>query len=363
MVISEKNMNPLTKLNTLGQSAWLDYIRRDMIHNGELQSLIKNDGLSGITSNPAIFEKAIANSSIYRDAIRELTEQGLPALKIYDILSIKDVRDAADCFRPVYKRTHGLDGFVSLEVNPHLAHDTEETIAEARRLWRELDRPNVMIKVPATIEGLPAITQLISDGINVNVTLIFGLSRYYAVMQSYVEGLKLRVINGKRLNGIASVASFFLSRIDTLVDSLLNDTGQEIKGQTAIACAKIAYQQYKNKFGSDAFAVLAEKGAQVQRLLWASTGTKNPDESDIKYVEPLIGIGTVNTLPVATLNAYRDHGNPANRIENNMPEAEKVLVKLQELGIDVEMITHQLEDEGVEKFNQPFDKLIKTIDM
>ncbi|RKY53149.1 MAG: transaldolase [Candidatus Neomarinimicrobiota bacterium] len=354
-------MNPLIKLNKFGQSVWLDYIRRDMIHNGELQDLIKNDGLSGITSNPAIFEKAIANSSIYKDPIRKLTDQGLPALKIYDILSIKDVRDAADCFRPVYNKTHGRDGFVSLEVNPHLAHDTEETITEARRLWHELDRPNVMIKVPATIEGLPAITQLISEGINVNVTLIFGLSRYHAVMQSYVEGLKLRAINGKRLNGIASVASFFLSRIDTLVDGLLNDTAQELKGQTAIACAKIAYQKYKSRFGSDSFAVLAEKGAQVQRLLWASTGTKNPKESDIKYVEPLIGIGTVNTLPVATLNAYRDHGEPASRIEDNIPEAENALIKLGELGIDMDLVTRQLEEEGVEKFNLPFDELIKTI--
>ncbi len=356
-------MNSLIKLNKYGQSVWLDYIRRDMIHNGELQDLINKDGLSGITSNPAIFEKAIANSSIYKDSIHELSDQGLSALKIYDILSIKDVRDAADCFRPVYDKTHGRDGFVSLEVNPHLAHDTERTITEARRLWQELDRPNVMIKVPATIKGLPAVTQLISEGINVNVTLIFGLKRYHAVMQSYIEGLKLRAIKGKSLNGIASVASFFLSRIDTLVDILLNDTAQELKGQTAIACAKIAYQKYKNKFGSESFANLAEEGAQVQRLLWASTGTKNPEESDIKYVDPIIGTGTVNTLPVATLNAYRDHGDPASRIEDNIPETENVLIKLQELGIDLDTVTRQLEDEGVEKFNQPFDKLIKTIGM
>lgn len=354
-------MNPLIKLHENGQSVWLDYIRRDMIHNGELKKLIEKDGLSGITSNPAIFEKAIANSSIYKDTINELREQGLPALKIYDILSIKDVQDAADCFQAVYDKTHGRDGFVSLEVNPHLAHDTEGTVAEARRLWQELNRPNVMIKVPATIEGLPAVTQLISEGINVNVTLIFGLQRYHAVMQSYIEGLKLRALNGKPLDGIASVASFFLSRIDILVDQLLNDTAQDLKGKTAIACAKIAYQKYKHQFGSESFAKLAEKGAQVQRLLWASTGTKNPEESDIKYVDSIIGIGTVNTLPVSTLDAYRDHGKAAMRIEDKLLEAENILIKLQELGIDMETVTQQLENEGVEKFNQPFDKLIKTI--
>jgi len=359
--MKNKAENSLKKLNEYGQSCWLDYIRRDMIHNGELQNLIEQDGLSGITSNPAIFEKAIADSSVYRDRIHELAAQGVSALNIYDILSIEDVRDAADRFRPVYDKSKGRDGFVSLEVNPHLAHDTERSIDEARHLWKKLKRPNVMIKVPATIEGLPAITQLISEGINVNMTLIFGLPRYQAVMQAYIEGLKIRTLKGKSLEGIASVASFFLSRIDTLVDTLLGNRAPELKGQTAIACAKIAYQKYKNIFGSESFAQLADKGAQVQRLLWASTGTKNPDESDIKYVEPLIGPGTVNTLPVATLNAYRDHGEPANRIAENLQEANKLLNTLTKYGIDLNAITDQLENEGLVKFEQAFDSLMKTI--
>jgi transaldolase len=359
--MNKQDINPLKKLKTYGQSCWLDYIRRDMIHNGALQDLIEKDGISGITSNPAIFEKAIANSSIYHKSILELSKQGLSALNIYDILSIEDVRDAADCFRSVYDKSEQRDGFVSLEVNPHLAHDTEGSIDEARHLWKELKRPNVLIKIPATIEGLPAITQLISEGINVNVTLIFGLPRYQAVMQAYIEGLKIRVSQGKSIENISSVASFFLSRIDTLADSLMQAKSEEVRGQTAIACAKIAYQKYKNKFGSESFAALAEKGAQVQRLLWASTGTKNPNESDIKYVEPLIGAGTVNTLPVATLNAYRNHGKPENRIEDDTSTAENILVKLSDMGIDMENITQQLENEGVEKFNLPFDKLISTI--
>ncbi len=354
-------MNSLIKLNKLGQSVWLDYIRRDMIHNGELQDLIEKDGLSGITSNPAIFEKAISNSSIYRDRISELKTQAVPALNIYDILSIEDVRNAADRFKRVYDNSKGRDGFVSLEVNPHLANDTDGTIDEARRLWKELDRPNVMIKVPATIEGLPAVTQLISEGINVNVTLIFGLHRYQSVMQAYIEGLKLRSLNGKSLESVASVASFFLSRIDILVDSLLANKAPELKGQAAIVCAKVAYQKYKNTFGNESFAQLSEKGAQVQRLLWASTGTKDPNESDIKYVEPLIGSGTVNTMPVATLKAYRDHGDPESRIEDDLAKAEEILDRLQIIGIDMNMVARQLEEEGLQKFNQPFDKLLETI--
>ena len=353
--------SPLKQLGAFGQSCWLDYIRRDMVRNGELQTLIDRDGISGITSNPAIFEKAIASSDIYHDAIRNLAAEGLSPFEIYDRLSLEDVGSAADLFRPVYDRTEGRDGFVSLEVNPHLARDTDGTIDEARRLWQALDRPNVMIKVPATIEGLPAVTQLISEGINVNVTLIFGLTRYHAVMKAYLEGLELRLMQGKSLDGIASVASFFLSRIDTLLAPVLNREAPSFAGKTAIACAKAAFQKYRIQFNDETFFRLAEKGAQAQRLLWASTGTKNPEESDIKYVEPLIGTGTVNTMPLATINAYRDHGSPAERIAEDLTEAMGLLNALPAHGIDLDQVARQLEDEGLEKFNQPFDQLIATI--
>lgn len=354
--------NPLERLIDLGQSIWLDDIRKDLIHNGSIQDLIDKDGLRGITSNPSIFEKAIAQSDIYQDRITELASLGLSASMIYDTLSIDDVRDAADLFRPVYEKTKGRDGFVSLEVNPHLSHDTEASIKEARRLWQALDRPNIMIKVPATIEGLPAITQLISEGININVTLIFGLSRYRSVMKAYLEGLRIRTSQGKALKNVASVASFFISRIDTLIDSLLSDKSSAIKGKTAIACGKVAFQAYKLQFESMEFKSLLQDGAQVQRLLWASTGTKNPQESDIKYVESLIGDLTVNTLPRATLNAYRDHGDPKYRIESDLSEANKILESLSEFGIDLNAVTEQLESEGLEKFALAYDKLIATIE-
>lgn len=355
------NNNPLKKLNEFGQSCWLDYIRRDMVRNGDLAGLIERDGISGITSNPAIFEKAIVHSDIYDEAIRSLARKGLYARQIYDRLSLEDVGEAADLFRPVYDRTGGRDGFVSLEVNPHLARDTEGSIDEARRLWHELNRPNVMIKIPATLEGLPAITQLISDAINVNVTLIFSLSRYDAVMAAYIEGLERRIAKGQQIEGIASVASFFLSRIDTLLDITLNHKATKLKGKTAIACAKVAYQAYQRRFSKDDFTRLSEKGAKPQRLLWASTSTKDPMESDIKYVEPLIGPGTVNTMPVETMNAYRDHGNPANRIGEGLSDAIKLLDDLASAGIDLEAATRELESEGLSKFNQPFDRLIQGI--
>ena len=287
--------NPLKQLGTLGQSIWLDYIRRDLIASGELRRLIEEDGLRGMTSNPSIFEKAIAESNLYDQDIRDMALKRKDVKTIYESLSQRDVQNAADEFRSVYEKTDGKDGYVSLEVNPHLAHDTKGTIEEARRLWAALNRPNVLIKVPATSDGLPAIRQLISEGINVNVTLLFGLPRYRQAAEAYIAGLEARAVQGKPLEHIASVASFFLSRIDALVDPLLEkfiaeggkktEIAKKVHGQVAIASAKMAYQIYKEIFGSDRFKKLADKGARVQRLLWASTGTKNPDYSDMKYVE------------------------------------------------------------------------------
>jgi transaldolase len=364
--------NPLVKLGTFGQSIWLDYIRRKMIESGELKKFIDADGLKGVTSNPAIFEKAIAGSADYDAAIWELVQADKSIPEIYQTLTVADVGQGADVFRSLYDGVDGKDGFVSLEVNPHLAHDTRGTIAEARRLWQALSRPNVLIKVPATKEGLPAIRQLISEGINVNVTLLFGLPRYKEVAEAYILGLEARAAQGQPLDRLASVASFFLSRIDVLLDPQLeeiaaaggpNATGaQELIGQIAIASAKIAYTIYQDMFGNERFKKLAAQGARPQRLLWASTSTKNPAYPDVKYVEPLIGPETVNTLPLETLEAYRDHGNPASRLTQEVDRAASFLQRLPELSIDLNQATQQLEDEGVDKFNKPFDSLMKTLE-
>jgi transaldolase len=363
--------NPLKRLGTLGQSIWLDYIRRDLMASGELRRLIDEDGLRGMTSNPSIFEKAIADSHDYDGDIRAMALGGNGADAIYETLSQRDVESAADQFRPLYDRTDGQDGYVSLEVNPHLAHDTKGTIEEARRLWAALNRPNVLIKVPATANGLPAIQQLIGEGISVNVTLLFGLPRYRQVAEAYIAGIEARAAQGKPVKHLASVASFFVSRIDALVDPLLEkliaqgskevDLAKRARGQVAIASAKMAYQIYKEIFGSDRFRKLAARGARAQRLLWASTSTKNPDYSDVKYVEALIGPDTVDTAPLETLDAYRDHGEPEARLEQGVEEARRILERLPELGIDIDKVTRQLEDEGVEKFNKPFDKLMEAL--
>jgi transaldolase len=363
--------NPLQQLGTLGQSIWLDYIRRDLIAGGGLRRTIEEDGLRGMTSNPAIFEKAIAESHDYDREIRAMALEGKDAGAIYETLSQRDVQSAADEFRPLYDSSDGNDGYVSLEVNPHLAHDTNGTIEEARRLSTALNRPNVLIKVPATAEGLPAIRQLISEGISVNVTLLFGLPRYRQVVEAYLAGIEARLAQGKAVKHIASVASFFLSRIDSLVDAQLDkiieqggkdaDLAKMARGQVAIASAKTAYQIYKNIFGNDRFRKLADQGARVQRLLWASTSTKNPDYSDVKYVEALIGSDTVNTVPLETLDAYRDHGKPEARLEQDVWEACGVLDQLTKLGISIDNVTQQLEDEGVDKFNKPFDKLMEAL--
>jgi transaldolase len=365
------SLNPLKELGTLGQSLWLDYIRRDLIASGRLRRLIEEDGLRGMTSNPSIFEKAIADSHDYDEDIRAIAFSGKGAETIYEILSQRDVQDAADEFRDLYDRTGGKDGYVSLEVNPHLAHDTKGTIEEARRLWAALDRPNVLIKVPATADGLPAIQQLIGEGISVNVTLLFGLPRYAQVAEAYIAGLEARAAQGQPLMHLASVASFFVSRIDALVDPLLerliaegckeSELARKAHGQIAIASAKMAYHIYKDIFAGTRFKSLAAKGARVQRLLWASTSTKNPDYSDVKYVEALIGPDTVDTAPLETLDAYRDHGEPKSRLEHDVKGAHWLLEQLPELGIGIDNVTRQLEDEGVGKFIKPFDKLMETI--
>ena len=364
-------INPLKKIETLGQSIWLDYIRRDLITSGDLLNLIENDGLRGITSNPAIFDKAITESNIYDFDIRKMASQNKDINTIYETISQLDVQKAADVFRPLYDKTAGDDGYVSLEVNPHLAHDTEGTIVEGRRLRTAINRPNVLIKVPSTAEGLPAIKQLISEGINVNVTLIFGLSRYREVIEAYVQGLEERLVQGKTIENITSVASFFLSRIDTLVDPLLEKIiesdskkkkiAKEALGEVAISSAKAAYQIYNEVFSSARFKKLREYGARTQRLLWASTSNKNPDYSDVKYIEALIGPHTVNTVPPKTLDAYRDHGKPKSRIELGLKKVNRLLKSLPELGIDLDKVTQQLEDEGIGKFNEPFDKLMEAL--
>jgi len=362
--------NPLLRLRALGQSIWLDYLRRGMIVSGDLKRLVEEDGVLGMTSNPSIFEKAIDGSHDYDDAVRALALEGKSVEDIYQALTVEDVQRAADVFRPTYDQLEGKDGFVSLEVSPHLAHDTDGTIAEARRLWTAVNRPNIFIKVPSTKEGIPAIRQLISEGINVNITLLFGLPRYREVAEAYIAGLEARVAQRQPIERLASVASFFLSRIDVLTDPLLEKKmagGEEAKiaealhGQVAIASAKVAYRLYKQFFNTDRFRRLADKGARTQRLLWASTGTKNPAYSDVKYAEALIGADTINTIPEETLNAYRDHGQPALRLEEGTAEAQQVLSRLPSVGIDLNAITQQLEDEGIEKFEQAFSRLMDTL--
>jgi transaldolase len=363
--------NPLKKLESFGQSVWLDYIRRDLITSGRLQHMIQEDGIRGMTSNPSIFEKAIAESQEYDEAVRGLVLRGKNAKEIYEALTERDVQSAAYEFGSLYETTDGNDGYVSLEVNPHLAHDTKGTIEEARRLSTTLNRPNIFIKVPATAEGLPAIQQLISEGISVNVTLLFGLPRYRQVAEAYIAGLEARVDQGKPVKQLASVASFFLSRIDTLVDSLLEkpiaqggkeaDLAKKVRGQVAVASAKMAYQMYEEIFAGVRFKKLAAQGARVQRLLWASTSTKNPDYSDVKYIDSLIGPNTVNTVPLETIDAYRDHGDPKSRLEQDPKEADWIMAQLPALGISIDKVTQQLEDEGVEKFNKPFDKLMEIL--
>jgi transaldolase len=364
-------MNPLRRLASLGQSVYLDELSRRMLRDGDLERLIRDDDLHGVTSNPAIFQKAIAQGDDYDEEIGRLAREGRTAEAIFEALAVADIRDAAELFDEVHSGSDGQSGYVSLEVSPRLAFDTEGTIEEARRLWRALERRNVFIKVPGTAAGLPAIRQLISEGINVNVTLLFGLPRYSEVIEAYVAGLEDRLDAGQPVGGVASVASFFLSRIDVAIDPRLDelaaaggDLGRRaaaLRGRAAIASAKRAFVIHQDRFGTRRFRALADRGARVQRLLWASTGVKDDRYEATKYVEPLVGAATITTLPRETLDAYRESGEPGLRLEDGLEEAARTLRALQEVGIDLDEVTARLEDEGVEKFVKPFESLLETV--
>ncbi len=367
-------MNPLRQLHDYGQSYWLDNLTRSMILNGELERRVREDGLRGITSNPAIFHKAISGQEGYDDQIRELTRSGLATAQIYERVVTDDIRAACDILRPVYDRSEEREGFVSLEVSPHLANETQASIEEARRLHAAVDRPNLMIKIPGTKAGLGAIEQLLLEDINVNITLLFSIKAYEGVAETYMRALERRAEAGHSLGHINSVASFFLSRIDTLVDSRLeaqidpevpiqtaDPRPVDLLGRAAVANAKLAYRRFKSILETDRWQALAAKGANPQRMLWASTSTKNRSYNDIMYVEPLIGPFTVNTMPSATIAAFADHGRVEDTIERGTDEAAQVLEDLTKLGIDFEALTDQLLEEGIQKFVEPFDALMRLI--
>jgi transaldolase len=354
-------MTKLHELSYLGQAIWLDYISRSLITTGQLTGMVEK-GIRGLTSNPTIFEKAIAGSSDYDREMKRLAGEGKSVEEIYEALALNDIADAADTLRPIYDRTNGEDGYVSLEVSPLLAHDTEGTIADGRRLYRILGRPNIMIKVPATPEGMPAIETLIGDGINVNATLIFSLAHYQAVAGAYLNGLEILAGASGDLSRVGSVASFFISRIDTAVDKELDKYEvSELQGKTAIASAKIAYGHFMENFHGERWVKLALKKARVQRPLWASTGTKNPLYPDTLYLDSLIGPDTVNTVPLATMEAFIDHGTVARTIDTDLEEAYTQLIRLDELGINLDAITQKLQDDGVASFAQSFETLLSSI--
>lgn len=367
--------NALLDLQRYGQSIWYDYIKRSLITSGELRQLVERDGVRGVTSNPAIFEKAIAGSSDYDEAIRRLCGQGIVSpLEIFEHLAVEDIRRAADVLAPVYERTAARDGYVSLEVSPRLAYETAATVAEARRLWAEVDRPNVMIKVPATPEGLPAIRRLIGEGININITLLFARQVYEEVAEAYIGGLEELTTKGSDVGRMASVASFFVSRIDTLVDGLIEarlatvtDARERallesLVGKVAIANAKLAYESYGRIFGTDRWRALAARGAKTQRLLWASTGTKNPNYSETIYVDELIGQDTVNTVPVATLVSFRERGRPRPSLTEGVETAAETMTRLEVAGISMDEVTEQLLEQGVGLFADAFEKLLAAIE-
>lgn len=357
--------NPLKALSSFGQSVWYDNIHRTMLREGELARLVTEDGLTGVTSNPTIFEKAITGGAAYDEAIADAV-RGHPewdAAELFNHLAVEDIRAAADVLRPVYDASAGQDGMISIEVSPTLAHDAAGTVAEARKLHAWVDRPNVMIKVPATQEGLSAIETLIADGININVTLLFAVERYAAVAEAFIKGLEQRAAAGQPVDHVASVASFFVSRVDTAVDQQLESlsAGAELQGKIAIANARAAYALFLEIFDGPRFSALKAAGAQVQRLLWASTGTKNPDYSDVLYVEELIAERTVNTMPPATYEAYRDHGEPAARLLAGLDDAPRLLQQVAELGVDLPAITAQLEREGVDAFISSYQNLLQAL--
>jgi transaldolase len=361
--------NPLLKLRKLGQSVWQDDIGRAMLDDGALARLIEADGIAGVTSNPAIFAASINKEPQYQQAIAELLPKEASNIALYETLTIEDLRRAADLFRKLYDSTSGGDGFVSMEVSPHLAFDTAGTNAEAKRLWARLERPNAMIKIPGTQAGLPAIRDTIAAGINVNVTLLFSPERYRAVANAYFDGLEARLAAGKPIDKVASVASFFLSRIDTLVDKQLdelatkgNAEAKKLRGQAAIASACRAYAIYEELIASPRWKALASRGARPQRLLWASTSTKDPTYSPVKYVEEIIAPDTVNTMPRETITAYRTMGKPEPRLKAQIPQAGQIFAGLQGLGINMATVAEQLEQEGVKKFIEPFDKLQASLE-
>ncbi len=372
---TSKATNPLKALLSYGQSMWLDYIRRDLITSGSLKKMIQDDGLRGMTSNPAIFEKAIGESSLYDDMLKSLaSRRDLDATGRYEQIAIRDIQDVADVLRPVYEESKFRDGYVSLEVSPLLALKTQETIEEARRLWKAVNRENVMIKVPGTAEGLPAIRQLIGEGININVTLLFAQEVYEKVAEAYIAGLEDLGKSGGNLKKMASVASFFISRIDSLVDSMIDDNlktapdGQQktllnsLKGKVAIANGKLTYQRYQRIFSGPRWEALAAKGAQTQRVLWASTSTKNPAYRDVMYVEELIGADTVNTMPPATIDAFRDHGKLRKSLTENVAGAQKVMDDLASAGISIKEVTTKLTTDGVKLFADAFHKLLGAVE-
>ena len=355
--------NKLKSIQDLGQSIWLDFFDRKIMDTGKLKKLIEDDGIRGVTANPSIFEKAINSSSDYEKDIMVLSKQKGSNEDTFFSLAVIDIKRAADFFKSVYEETNGDDGFVSIEVSPHLAHDTEGTIRQARELWDAINRKNVMIKIPGTAEGLPAIRKCISEGININITLLFGLPRYKQVTDAYILGLEDRIKANQPIDQIASVASFFLSRIDVLIDPLLEEKGlDKMKGEVAIASAKKAYEIYIEVFNSERFKTLEAKGAKRQRVLWASTSSKDPSFSDVKYVEALIGAETINTIPIETLEAFNDHGQAESHLEDDLDKATHLLMQLKEKEIDINTITQQLEDEGIEKFNKAYDKLLEAIE-
>lgn len=367
-----RRMSPVRKLVDFGQSPWLDFIQRGLLTGGELERMIADWGLRGLTSNPVIFEKAIAHTDEYDADIEALAREGSSAEEIYETLAIQDVQQAADLLLPVYEESDRSDGFASLEVSPHKANDGGATVAEARRLWAALGRRNVMIKVPATAEGLVALRTLLADGINVNVTLLFSVDRYGEVLQSHLEGMEDAIAAGKDPGRIASVASFFLSRVDTLVDARLDQLAAKddahskaaaaLRGETAIASARQAYAVFEEFIAGSRFRKISTQGARPQRLLWASTGTKDPAYSDVRYVEALIGPLTVNTMPLETMKAYDDHGQPELRLTGHADDAAAKLRKLAELGIDLHEVTGQLLQQGIDKFVKPYDSLVGCLE-
>jgi transaldolase/glucose-6-phosphate isomerase len=372
---SKATKNPLRQLLDYGQSMWLDYIRRDLFTTGKLKQLINEDGLRGMTSNPSIFEKAIGESSLYDDLLKSLaSRKDLDTTAKYEQIAIRDIQDAADALRPVYEESNFRDGYVSLEVSPLLALKTQETIDEARRLWKAVKRENVMIKVPGTAQGLPAIRQLIGEGININITLLFAQEVYVKVAEAYVAALEDLAARGGNLKKMASVASFFISRIDTLIDSKLEEkikaasdaTQQELLKsllcKVAIANGKLTYQRYQKIFSGPRWQALAAKGAQTQRVLWASTSTKNPNYRDVMYVEELIGPDTVNTMPPATIDAFRDHGRLRNSLTEDVPAAAKVMDDLARAGISMKEVTDKLTQDGVKLFADAFEKLLAAVE-